>query len=133
MNKSQRSFAAFHEDIYDAIGSAVQALGGPKKVAGMLWPNKKLDTAYAHLKNCLRDDKAEKLDPLEVLIIGKMAKEVGEHAIAEYGNDFMGYEPPKPYTPQDEITELLRQNNELTQALIQSNERLARAQIKAVG
>lgn len=133
MLEKQRAFPAFHEDVYDAIGAAVQALGGPKKVAGMLWPNKKLDTAYAHLKNCLRDDKAEKLDPHETLLIGKMAKEVGEHAIAEFFNDFMGYESPKPYTPKDEMTELLRQNNELTKQLIRSNEKLARASIKSVG
>jgi len=133
MKDSQRSFAAFHEDIYDAIGAAVQALGGPKKVAGMLWPNKKLDTAYAHLKNCLRDDKAEKLDPHEVLIIGKMAKDVGEHAIAEYGNDFMGYEPPKPQSPRDELEELLRQHNQLAEQLLKVSQRIDRNQIKAVG
>lgn len=85
----------WHESIEDAIGTAIQALGGAKKVAELLWPvlaRNKPQTAYTRLKHCLNDDKAEKLDPDEVLTIARAAAQVGEHSIMKFMAREAGYE-----------------------------------------
>jgi hypothetical protein len=98
-----------HEDIYDAIGTAVLAAGGYKRVAGKLWPSKSPQSAYAHLKNCLRDDKAEKLDPAELVRIMQMARDVGEHAVMHHLADACHYTRPEPVDPETERDRLHRE------------------------
>lgn len=77
----------WHDCIEDAIGTAIQALGGAKKVAEMLWPvlaRSKPETAYTRLKHALNADKAEKLSPDEVLTIARAAADVGDWSIPQY-------------------------------------------------
>lgn len=84
-----------HDSIEDAIGTAVSALGGAKEVAAMLWPvlaNNKPQTAYTRLKHSLNEDKAEKLDPDEVLTIICAGAQIGEHSIMRYIARKAGYE-----------------------------------------
>lgn len=81
--------------IEDAVGTAVKALGGAKKVAKLLWPalaDSKPETAYTRLKHCLNPEKAEKLGLDELLLIARKAREVGEHSIARYFGRDVGYE-----------------------------------------
>ena len=85
----------WHECIEDAVGTAVLALGGFKKVAAMLWPSlaeSKSETAYSRLKHCLNPEKAEKLSLDEFLLIARRAREVGEHSIARRFGYEAGYE-----------------------------------------
>lgn len=98
----------FYEDIYDAVGTTITALGGFKKVGYMLWPNMKMESAYARLKNCLERGKSEKLDPEELMTILKEGRKVGCHALAQFISDEAGYDQPKPKEPEDELAELQR-------------------------
>ena len=85
----------WHDSIEDAIGTAIQALGGSKKVAELLWPvlaRNKPQTAYTRLRHCLNSDKSEKLEPDEVLTIARAATLLGEHSIMLYMARELGYE-----------------------------------------
>lgn len=82
----------WHDSIEDAVGTAVQALGGAKKVAEVLWPALKPETAYSRLKHSLDPDKPEKLSLGELLMIARMARARGEHSIAQYFGRDVGYE-----------------------------------------
>jgi hypothetical protein len=77
----------WHDSIEDALGTAVKALGGPKVVAKMLWPtlaDNKPETAYTRLMHALNPEKAEKLSPDEVIMIGLRAREISCNAVQEY-------------------------------------------------
>lgn len=85
----------WHESIEDAIGTAVLALGGFKKVAAMLWPALEAsnpDTAYTRLKHCLDPERKDKLSLSELLLIARKAREIGEHSIARYFGRDVGYQ-----------------------------------------
>lgn len=85
----------WHDSIEDAIGTAIQSLGGAKKVAELLWPvlaRNKPQTAYTRLRHCLNAEKSEKLDPDEVLTIARAAALLGEHSIMQYMARELGYE-----------------------------------------
>lgn len=91
----------WHDSIEDAIGTAVQALGGAKIVAAMLWPvaaRAKPETAYFRLKHALNPEKAEKLSPDEVMAIARAAAGIGDHSIMQYLGRELGYqvEPVPP-------------------------------------
>lgn len=82
----------FHETAADAIGTAIQALGGAKKVAGLLWPALKSETAYTRLRHCLSDEFPEKLEVNEILLIARHEKAAGEHSIMNFFAADLGYE-----------------------------------------
>jgi hypothetical protein len=83
----------WHDDaIYDALGSAVQAAGGTKRVACRLWPTLGAEVAAARLRSCLNVDHAQKLDPDEFLAIARIGKEAGENSVMEFLARELGYE-----------------------------------------
>lgn len=122
----------FHDDIYAAIGSVVEAIGGYKKVAGWLFPNKPINTAYSHLKACLRDDKPEKLDPQELILILAKGREAGAHDAMYFMADAANYERPAPSSPRDEMAKLQRDYIEAAKTMQQIALRIERVQIKPV-
>lgn len=122
--------ALFHESIHDAIGTAIKTLGGPKVVAGMLWPTLKPDTGRYRLSHCLSDEHPEKLAPEEVLAIAKAAKEKGDHSIMAYLAAELGYEAPRPVTPHDQATELQRAFIDAVHQSARIADRLARLGVK---
>ena len=65
----------FHESFENALQATIEGIGGFKKVSIELWPGKTPDSAYAHLKNCLREDKGEKLSLSELITITKWGRE----------------------------------------------------------
>lgn len=97
----------FHEDIYDAIKTAVMVLGGNKKVGADLWPKLLVNKAGEKLSNCLNPLRPEKLDLEEYLFIRKEARKQGCHAIAEYVSAETGYKC-EPVEPEDEKAKLQR-------------------------
>lgn len=99
----------FHDDIKDAIGTAVKALGGYKKVGHMLRPNMKMESAYAWLKECTTQGGDQDLDPLELMTLIRESRKVGCHSIVQYICQDASYEPPKPKEPEDEMAELKRE------------------------
>ena len=120
----------FHESIYDAIGSAIQALGGAKKVAGLLWPSLKTESGYTRLKHCLSDDFPEKLSPTELLLVAARAKEKGDHSVMRFLAAELGYEHPRTVSPADQAAELQRQFVEAVQQSARIAERLTRLGVK---
>lgn len=112
----------FFDSIYDAVGSAIMAAGGYKKVAGALWPSLKSETAYARLKNALDDSKAEKLSLCEVMTILRMAADNGDASVIRYIAGEFGFGLVE-VDPKEETAELQRQIADGLDAL---NKRMAR-------
>lgn len=90
--------ALWHETIFDSIGAAVVAAGGPKRVASKLWPTLDSSSASARLRGCLNPDHAQKLDPAELLTIARFAKDAGDNSLMEFLARELGYEV-KPLAP----------------------------------
>lgn len=106
----------FHEDIYEALRTVVMALGGAKKVAGSLWPDKPADKAGELLNNCLNRTRNEKLDPEQVCFLLREGRKRGCHAAADFIGADAGYQVT-PVEPEDEKAELQRQFIECEKAL----------------
>lgn len=83
------------DNIEEAVKHAVLVLGGPKKVAKLLWPalaDSNPETAYTRLMHCLNPEKKDKLDLSEFLLIARKARDVGEHSVAKYFGRAVGYD-----------------------------------------
>lgn len=80
------------DTIFDALGTAVQAAGGTKRVAAKLWPTLDSTSATARLRGCLNPEHAQKLDPDELLAIARFGKEAGENSVMEFLARDLGYE-----------------------------------------
>lgn len=82
----------WHDTILDAVGAAVQAAGGVKKVANKLWPALDATSATARLRACMNPDHAQKLDPEEFLMIGKLARDDGDTSLMDFLARQWGFE-----------------------------------------
>ena len=126
--------ALFHDSIFDALGTAVQAAGGVKKVSAALWPTLDTASATARLRGALNPDHAQKLCPLELMSIARLAKAAGDHSVMQYLARELGYADPQSVEPADQAQAL---DTEIRDLLTQVNARLARreriaAQIKSI-
>ena len=92
--------ALWHETIFDSLGSAVQAAGGPKRVAARLWPTLDSTSATARLRSSLNPEHAQKLGPEETSMIIRLAREAGDNSIMEFLAREHGYEL-KPLAPAE--------------------------------
>lgn len=82
----------WHDTILDAIGAAIRASGGNKRVASKLWPALDSDSASARLRACLNPDHAQKLDPQEVDLVIGFGVEAADDSIMQYLARKHGYE-----------------------------------------
>ena len=82
----------WHDTIFDALSTAVQAAGGPKKVAAALWPALDSTSATARLRGCLNPDHAQKLCPQELLMLARLARNAGDHSVMNFCARELGYE-----------------------------------------
>lgn len=123
--------ALFYESIYDAVGAVVQAMGGKKKVATLLWPRMRPESAYTRLAHCLSDEFPEKLSPEELLFLISSGRQIGCHAIMTYLSSEGGYAPPITVEPQDEADALRREIRDGLAALNRRFERLERVEVKS--
>jgi len=82
----------WHDSVYDALGAAVEAAGGRKKVAAKLWPALDSDSATARLRGGLNPEHAQKLDPAELLMIGRLARDGGDDSLMQFFAREWGYE-----------------------------------------
>jgi hypothetical protein len=121
----------FFDSIHDAVGSVVAALGGKKKVAPLVWPHLKAETAYTRLAHCLSEEFPEKLAPEEILFLARKGREVGCHAIVAYLSMECGYSPPVPIDPLDEGEALRRDIRDGLSKLNQQMSRLERLEVRA--
>ena len=120
----------FYEDWKEACRAAVQDSGHSwKDVAHHLRPDLKLDSAYAWLKACLRDDGDQKLDFGQVLALMRYCNQFDPlyHACDELSHD-----RPAPRAPQDELATLQRQYIAAAGDLKKLVDRIERAQLKVV-
>lgn len=97
------------ESTTEALIACVKAAGGSKQVGGKVFPEKTVEQAQRHLLNCMNEDRPERLTPDQVLLVAKLARDVGCHAYAEHVADTLGYSEPQPINPKDELAELLRE------------------------
>ena len=112
--------ALFFETVFDAIGADIAAAGGFKTVASKLWPAEPLSTASARLRNSINPDQPQKLCPLEVLAIKRLAKEAGSTATVDYEAQQLGFQVTW-LDPRDQAEELRR---ELSQQLAEVSRKL---------
>lgn len=98
----------FQEDIYDAFKHAVKALGGAKKVAGKLYPEKPADQATQLLLKCLDPERPEKLDLYQIVWILREANKKNCHVAMNKLGSETHYEA-KPVNPEDERLQLEKQ------------------------
>lgn len=101
-----------------ALESVVKALGGSKKVAPMLWPEKGVEEARRLLCDCLNDERPAKLDFAQVLFILRLARQAGVHEGIEFICGQVGYAVPQPIEPEDERAQLMRQFNQNVESLL---------------
>jgi hypothetical protein len=92
-----------------ALKASVIALGGSKVVGSKLWPEKDVDSAQRHLLACLNDSKAERLSPEHLLLLLKLARDIGQHIGITHILATLGYAAPQPVEPRDEAADLMRQ------------------------
>jgi len=105
------------ESLTDALVECVKAAGGSKVVGVKVFPEKLLEPAQRHLLNCLRDGRAERLNPEQVVLIFRLARDAGCHVGMRYLAHTLGYCEPVPVEPRDEVAELQRQFVEASKAM----------------
>ena len=99
----------WHDTPEDALRSAVDSLGGFKKVGSALWPSIAVDAAGRKLSQSLDSDRAEKLSLSELCMLLRMARASGVHVAASFLLMDAGYAQPVPIDPESEKEKLQRQ------------------------
>ncbi|HXC39848.1 MAG TPA: hypothetical protein VN667_12975 [Burkholderiales bacterium] len=124
---NQRPLPLF-SDWNDALMAVVHALGGFKKVGCELRPELKTrpEAAAQWLRDCLNEDKRDKLDPAQVHMLLRMAREVGFHAAKHWQDSELGYEQSLPIAPRDELAELLRRQSDVLAEFKHTADRIER-------
>jgi hypothetical protein len=110
-----------------ALIDAVKALGGSKVVGHKLWPEKAVDAAQRHLLACLNEDKPERLTPDHLMLVLRMARDIGHHDAMFQMCSLLGYSEPQPINPKDELAELLREYLETKKQDASNTVRIERA------
>ena len=121
MSESQQEL--FQEDLYDAFRHAVKALGGAKRVASRLWPDKPTDTARILLLHCLDMERPEKLDLYQIAWILREANKRDCNIAMEKLAADCSYEA-RPINPELERDELRRNYIEAVERLDQIAQRM---------
>ena len=124
-NDMQQSL--YHETLQDALGDVVRALGGPKHVGALLWPEKGAEDAGRLLRHCLLADRPEKLSLEQLALLLRMGREKGVHAPMTFLCRDAGYQDPIAVEPADERAQLMRDFVEAQRALAGMAKRMERA------
>lgn len=112
------------ENINDALIECVKAAGGSKAVAPILWPEKDPIAAQRQLLDCLNEDRPQQLNPGQVLLVMRLARERGCHAGMEFFASSLSYAAPQPVEPDDQVADLQRKFIEATEQLSKMAERI---------
>lgn len=99
----------FHDDIWQALGDCVRALGGNKKVGVLLRPEMDAQDAGRWLANCLSVVRPEKLCLEQVQWLLRESRKAGCHAGMTFLTRDAGYADPLPIEPEDERAALQRE------------------------
>ncbi len=114
----------FHEDIYEALRTCVQALGGAKAIGSALWPEMPVDKAGNRLNDALNTAKRDVLNIEQVLFILTEARKINCHAGMYFITDWCDYKRPEPMEPADEMAELQREFIQTVEKLATMEKRL---------
>ena len=112
------------ENINDALIECVKAAGGSKAVAPILWPEKDPIAAQRQLLDCLNEDRPQQLNPGQVLLVMRLARDRGCHAGMEFFASALSYATPQPVEPDDQVADLQRKFIETTEQLSKMAERI---------
>lgn len=112
------------DSMNDTLIDCIKAAGGSALVGAKLWPEKAPAAAQRTLLDCLNDERPAKLDPEQVLLILRLARERGCHAGMNYLAHALSYSEPIPIEPRDERDDLRRQVLEMGKALQAALERI---------
>jgi hypothetical protein len=99
----------FYETLTDALRATVDALGGPKVVGQTLWPEKGTDEARRALLDCLNPDRPHQLGDDRLVLLLKMSRAKGIHTATAWIMAEIGYAPPQPVEPEDQMAALQRE------------------------
>lgn len=102
---------ALDESIHDAIRADVQALGGTKKVAKVLWPTKDDVTGQARLRACVSHNHDQELGPDEIeMLIEHTALVHSFHIVNYYARKARGqFVRVEPRTRVERLMEKVEQ------------------------
>lgn len=98
----------FHEDVYDALRTCVQALGGYKKVGAAMRPELPISKAGEWLADCLNSARPQKLSLDQALYVLRESRAIGCHAGMYFIARDCQYSEPQPIEPDDEAADLER-------------------------
>ncbi len=101
--------ALFYESLNDAIKDAIRVCGGAKVVGHTLWPEKEPSAASRLLNDCLNEHRPERLTPEQLMLIARMGRDKGCHAVMYFMCADLSYSQPVPIEPEDELAGLLRE------------------------
>ncbi|MCC5809886.1 MAG: hypothetical protein JJU06_05885 [Ectothiorhodospiraceae bacterium] len=118
--------ALWHDTLEDALRDLVVALGGPKRVGSMIWPDKDLSAAARLLNHCLDPERPEKLELSQVVFLLVTGRERECHTAMHYLTAAAGYETPRPINVETENQKLQRQYIEATQQMAQLVKKMER-------
>lgn len=107
----------FYESLEDALKQVVRALGGTKKVGGMLWPALEFEAAKSRLNDCLNTERPAKLSPEELLLLLQLGRQHGAHDAMAFIVSCAGYRMPTALEPKDEAVGLQKQMEMHLQAI----------------
>jgi hypothetical protein len=118
----------FYESAEDALRAAVMALGGTKQVGHALWPDKTVDNAGRLLSDCLNTGRAEKLEPSQVLLIFRRARDVGCYEPFRWFAGEAGYDavPVMRGRSPRRVTSVIESSSKTLQVAIATLDRLQR-------
>lgn len=120
------------DSINDALTSAVNALGGFKKVGPSLRPELPIDQAAGWLRDCLNPSRREKLAPEQVVLIMRLSRQAGYHAAMNFLAFDTGYKA-NPVDPESQEQELQQRFVDAVEGLTAIQAQLQRIQrVRAV-
>jgi len=128
--------ALFFESWEEALRDDVRALGGPKAIGKLFYPEKDVAAAARALSDRLNSTRRERLtDEQERLIVRMAGKSRGYSAALNFLCDDAQFERTKPLSPEDELAELQRRFIDAAgsvQAIGERIERLTKTPLQAI-
>lgn len=122
----------FHDSITDAMRDVIMAAGGFKAVGSLMFPEAPIDHAAGKVRDCLNPDRREKFSPDQLMMIVRLGRQHGCHALVNYIAHGGVYADPVPVEPEDEVARLQREFIEATRSLSAMAQRIEQLNTSAV-
>lgn len=106
-----------HDSAADALREVVMAAGGFKVVGSLMFPEFSAEHAAGKLRDCLNVDRREKLSIEQIMLVIRIGRQHGCHALINHLARDGGYADPLPVDADDEKTRLQREFCAATKSL----------------